>query len=67
MLPTRRPEPRAVLSFVPWSPGDGKCRAAAVRGWSFLLTSLDHPLGAGEAVAALGALAALTHDRCALG
>lgn len=66
MLPTRRPEPHAVL-YVPGSPGDAKCRTAAVRGWSFLLTSLDRPLGAAEAVAALGALAALTHDRWAAG
>ncbi|KAG2444151.1 hypothetical protein HYH02_009090 [Chlamydomonas schloesseri] len=41
-----------------WKKGDPKARAAAVRGWSFLLTSLDGQLSEAEAAACLAGLAA---------
>ncbi|KAG2436853.1 hypothetical protein HXX76_006373 [Chlamydomonas incerta] len=46
-----------------WKKGDPKARAAAVRGWSFLLTSLDAELSEAEAAASLAGLAAALQDR----
>ncbi|GIL47863.1 hypothetical protein Vafri_4505 [Volvox africanus] len=46
-----------------WGKGDAKARAAAVRGWSFLLTSLDNQLRDDEATACLAALAGLMDER----
>ncbi|GIL89477.1 hypothetical protein Vretimale_18900 [Volvox reticuliferus] len=46
-----------------WGKGDAKARAAAVRGWSFLLTSLDSQLRDDEATACLAALAGLMDER----
>ncbi|GLC45151.1 hypothetical protein PLESTB_000430000 [Pleodorina starrii] len=46
-----------------WGKGDAKVRAAAVRGWSFLVTLLDCQMGEHEAAACLGALAGLLGER----
>ncbi|KAG2494825.1 hypothetical protein HYH03_007066 [Edaphochlamys debaryana] len=45
-----------------WHKGDAKVRAAAVRAWSFLLTTLDHSPSGPEAAAVLAALARLLNE-----
>ncbi|EFJ48631.1 hypothetical protein VOLCADRAFT_90800 [Volvox carteri f. nagariensis] len=46
-----------------WRKGDVKARAAAVRGWSFLLTSLNGEMRDDEATSCLAALAGLMNER----
>ncbi|KAF6258563.1 interferon-related developmental regulator-domain-containing protein [Scenedesmus sp. NREL 46B-D3] len=45
-----------------WGKDSAKLRAAALRGWAFLFTSLSNPLSTRQLEAELAALSALLHD-----